>query len=69
MEPYNGSSEYWSQYTSFKSLETSNPGLKTLIAVGGWTFDQGRFVYVSSTEALRVAFANSVVSFLEIYRL
>jgi chitinase len=65
MEPYNGSSEYWSQYTSFNSLKTSNPGLKTLIAVGGWTFDQGRFVYVSSTEALRVAFANSVVSFLE----
>lgn len=36
LEPYNGSGEFYSMYSSFNSLKTSNPGLKTLIAVGGW---------------------------------
>eukprot|EP00804_Cyclotella_cryptica_P000656 CCRYP_014683-RB/>CCRYP_014683-RB protein AED:0.01 eAED:0.01 QI:737/1/1/1/1/0.66/3/469/581 len=65
IEPYNGSSEFWSMYTAFNSLKASNPGLNTLIAVGGWTFDQSRFVYVSSTSSTRSAFAASVVTFLE----
>ena len=65
IEPYNGIQEYYSMYSSFNQLKTSYPGLKTLIAVGGWTFDQSRFVLVSSTDARRSAFASSVVAFLE----
>lgn len=65
LEPYNGSGEFYSMYNSFNSLKTNNPGLKTLIAVGGWTFDQSLFVYVSSTASTRAVFASSVVSFLE----
>ena len=65
IEPYNGNGEFYSMYSSFNSLKTSHPGLKTLIAVGGWTFDQSRFVYVSSTSSLRSIFASSVVAFLE----
>jgi len=65
MEPYNGSGEFYSMYDSFNSIKDSYPSLKTLIAVGGWTFDQSRFVYVSSTADTRSTFASSVVDFLE----
>lgn len=36
LEPYNGSTEMADQYLSFNSLKRRYPGLKTLIAVGGW---------------------------------
>jgi GH18 family chitinase len=36
LEPYNGDKSYINQYMSFNALKTSNRGLKTLIAVGGW---------------------------------
>lgn len=65
MEPYNGDTGFYSMYSTFNSMKATYPTLKTLIAVGGWTFDQSRFVYVSSTEARRTAFASSVVTFLE----
>jgi len=65
IEPYNGVSSEFTLYTRFNSLKTSNPGLKTLIAIGGWTFDQTRFSDVSSTTNKRTTFANSVVTFLE----
>ena len=64
IEPYNGNTAYYSKYAQFNSLKTSNPTLKTLIAVGGWNFDQSRFVDVASTSAKRTTFANSVVTFL-----
>lgn len=65
IEPYNGNSwEYIPKYASFNSLKTSHPQLKTLIAVGGWTFAQSRFVYAASTPTTRANFAQSVVSFL-----
>ena len=65
IEAYNGDTSFYYQYSQFNSLKTSNPGLKTLIAVGGWTFDQTRFSFVSSSATLRSNFANSVVTFLE----
>ena len=68
IEPYNGDTSQYSMYSLFNSLKDSNPGLKTLIAVGGWTFDQTRFSYVSSTSERRAAFAESVVNFLEAHK-
>ena len=65
IEPYNGNNAYIAKYTQFNSLKDTNPTLKTLIAVGGWNFDQTRFSNVASTSAKRTAFANSVVTFLE----
>lgn len=65
LEPYNNDESYFNQYSSFNSLKETNPNLKTLIAVGGWTFSQARFVKVSATDANRAAFASSVVTFLE----
>ena len=65
IEPYDGAVEHYDKYLLFNSPKASNPGLKTLISIGGWTFDQSRFVFVSSTEARRTAFANSVVKFIE----
>jgi chitinase len=55
------------QYVNFNSIKALHAGLKTLIAVGGWNFDQKRFVAVSSTKEKRAAFAASVVTFLERY--
>jgi len=68
IEPYNGNIwEYTPKYALFNSLKQSNPQLKTLIAVGGWTFSQSRFVYAASTPTTRANFAQSVVSFLTNY--
>lgn len=65
IEPYNGNSwEYFPKYASFNSLKNSHPQLKTLLAVGGWNFDQSRFSYAASTPTTRANFAQSVVSFL-----
>ena len=64
LEPYNGNAyEFTTMYQQFNSLKISNPNLKTVIAVGGWTFDQSRFTNVASTSSKRTAFAKSVVSF------
>ena len=65
IEPYNGNTAYYTKYTQFNSLKNTNPNLKTLIAVGGWNFDQTRFSNVASTSAKRTTFANSVVTFLD----
>lgn len=67
MEPYNGSSEYIAMYKDFNNLKARYPGLKTLIAVGGWSFQQSIFVKVASTEEMREYFAKTVVEFCEMY--
>eukprot|EP00956_Cyclotella_meneghiniana_P043085 scaffold252335_cov86-Cyclotella_meneghiniana.AAC.5 len=64
LEPYNGNSEYISMYKSFNGLKETNPELKTLIAVGGWSFQQEIFVQVAASEQKREHFAKSVVDFL-----
>jgi hypothetical protein len=55
--------EYTPKYELFNSLKDSNPELKTLIAVGGWTFSQSRFVYAASTPTTR-ANASQLLTFL-----
>jgi hypothetical protein len=67
LEPYDGDANFIPMFKSFNGLKKRNPELKTLIAVGGWTFPQKKFVSVSSTEAKRVKFAQSVVRFLTTY--
>ncbi len=47
-------------------LKITNPNLKTLIAVGGWSWS-GRFSDVALTEASRSSFADSVVDFIVQY--
>ena len=56
-------------YRNFNALKKKkgNEKLKTLIAVGGWSFDQRIFVDVSSSVAKREKFAKSVVDFLKEY--
>ncbi|KAI0714386.1 glycoside hydrolase superfamily [Cerioporus squamosus] len=59
------------QYRSFTDLKQANPNLKTYISIGGWAFNdpptQHVFSDMSSTEANRQAFANSLVQFLVTY--
>ena len=60
------------EYAAFNDLKNSNSGLKTLIAIGGWTHNdpgelQPRFGQVAATQATRQAFAASVVTFLRQY--
>lgn len=54
-------------FENFNALKSRFPKLKTLIAVGGWSFEQSIFVAVASTDKKREYFANSVVEFLETY--
>ncbi|KAL7501033.1 hypothetical protein ACHAWT_009188, partial [Skeletonema menzelii] len=65
LEPYNGILDEVNLYIEFNNLKKNpdNLGLKTLIAVGGWTFDQKRFTLVASTDTYRKLFAQSVVDF------
>ena len=65
IEPYNGNPAYYPQYVAFNGLKDEHAGLKTLIAIGGWNFDQSRFTNVASTPAKREEFADSVVFFLD----
>lgn len=67
MEPYNSNSEFIPMFKDFNNLKLRYPELKTLIAVGGWSFQQSIFVKVSSTKEMREYFAQTVVEFLETY--
>ena len=64
LDAYNGVVDEFSAYTEFNSLKNSNGRLQTLIAVGGWTFDQSLFTAVASTEESRSIFASSCVEFM-----
>jgi chitinase len=59
LDAYNGVVEEFSAYAEFNSL-----GVQTLIAVGGWTFDQSLFTEVASTLESRTLFADSCVQFM-----
>lgn len=48
------------------SLKLKNPGLKTLISVGGWNWS-GKFSDAALTDASRTAFADSCVDFIVNY--
>lgn len=48
------------------SLKQTNPNLKTLISVGGWTWS-GKFSDAALTDASRTVFADSCVAFIKQY--
>lgn len=48
------------------SLKQTNPNLKTLISVGGWSWS-GKFSDVALTDAARTKFADSCVAFIKQY--
>ncbi|ESO85838.1 hypothetical protein LOTGIDRAFT_130278, partial [Lottia gigantea] len=51
-------------YAEFTSLKKSHPGLKTMLAVGGWNMGSASFTAMVSSSANRQAFAKSTVQFL-----
>lgn len=55
-----------SNIAKLNSLKLINPNLKTLIAVGGWSWS-GRFSDAALTETSRTAFADSCVAFVVKY--
>ncbi|XP_042319704.1 chitotriosidase-1-like [Sceloporus undulatus] len=54
-------------YQDFNNLKKKNPGLKTLLAIGGWTFGSAKFSAMVATPTNRQTFIQSVVSFLRKY--
>jgi chitinase len=50
-------------FNQLNKLKASNPHLKTLISVGGWTWS-ANFSNAASTDALRTVFADSAVKFI-----
>ena len=51
-------------FVMLNKLKEKNPGLKTLISVGGWTWS-GRFSDAAATDAARIAFSDSCVAFMK----
>ncbi|KAI9516142.1 hypothetical protein NQZ68_018987 [Dissostichus eleginoides] len=52
------------RYQSFNGLKTRNPLLKTLLAVGGLTFDTQKFTAMVATKQNRETFIESVIKIL-----
>lgn len=55
-----------SNFQLLNSLKQTNPSLKTLISVGGWTWS-GKFSDAALTDASRTIFADSCVAFIKQY--
>uniref|UniRef100_H3D4T3 chitinase n=1 Tax=Tetraodon nigroviridis TaxID=99883 RepID=H3D4T3_TETNG len=51
-------------YKSLNGLKQRNPGLKTLLAVGGWTFGTAKFTTMVSTQTNRNTFIQSSIQLL-----
>ena len=62
---------YVALYKEFTGLKAINPNVKTLIAVGGWAFNdppyQSRFTNMVSSKENRSKFINSAMSFMGTY--
>ncbi|NBQ41532.1 MAG: hypothetical protein EBU23_02900, partial [Mycobacteriaceae bacterium] len=58
----------WGNFNQLAQLKAKYPHLRVSIAIGGWTLS-GNFSTVTSTAAGREKFANSIVSFLNTYRM
>lgn len=54
-------------FAAFESVKASNPHLKLMISVGGWSWSDN-FSNVAMTEVTRRAFADSAVKFLREYQ-
>ncbi|XP_051805851.1 acidic mammalian chitinase-like isoform X2 [Acanthochromis polyacanthus] len=54
-------------YKAFNELKHANPGLKTLLAVGGWHFGTTQFTIMASSPANRQRFIQSAIEFLRLY--
>ncbi|XP_068561289.1 chitinase-3-like protein 1 [Cebidichthys violaceus] len=52
------------RYQSFNGLKIRNPQLKTLLAVGGWTFNTQKFSKMVSTQRKRAKFIHSAIKLL-----
>jgi chitinase len=56
------------QYVEFNSLKKSNPGLKTLISVGGGSFNGNLFSEIAASTTRSATFAASMIVFLQTVR-
>lgn len=54
-------------FAAFESVKASNPHLKLMVSVGGWSWSKN-FSNVAMTEETRRTFANSAVKFLRDYK-
>jgi chitinase len=54
-------------FNALTKLKAANPGLKTMISIGGWTWSQN-FSAAAATDQSRDAFVSSCVSFMKQYK-
>ncbi|XP_069124713.1 chitinase-3-like protein 1 isoform X2 [Argopecten irradians] len=63
---WNDESTAWSKgmYERFNAMKSTNPSVKTSLAVGGWNMGSAPFTRIAASDASRTDFANDAVKFL-----
>ncbi|KAI5633402.1 glycosyl hydrolases family 18 domain-containing protein [Phthorimaea operculella] len=54
-------------FRNFTSLRSSHPGVKLMVAVGGWAEGGSKYSHMVAQKSSRMAFVSSVVAFLKKY--
>lgn len=55
------------RYSQVNALKSTNPNLKTLLAMGGWSATSGPYSNMASSASTRSVFINSLIAWLRQY--
>ncbi|CAG0900587.1 unnamed protein product [Darwinula stevensoni] len=71
LDPWNELVDEWGSgkdaYRRFNALKTVNPGMKTILAIGGWNEGSTKYSQMAADPAKRATFVTSCVDFLQKY--
>lgn len=68
LDPWNDLPDNYGKdgFGRFNGLRKSSPGLKTMLALGGWNEGSAKYSRVAADEGLRAKFVDSAVKFVKV---